>query len=110
MWRFAQQPEYEDGTSLPRHAQLFTAFYSFGTHALKRFVYGGIMESMREAWTDERLDDLNDRVGELSRRMDEGFREVREEISGLHRLILQVGGGIIAAQMAGFLGLAAALS
>jgi len=30
------------------------------------------MEAMREAWTDERLDDLNKRV-------DEGFRVVRED-------------------------------
>ena len=31
------------------------------------------MDSVREAWTDERLDDLNHRV-------DRGFREGREEI------------------------------
>lgn len=31
------------------------------------------MDSVREAWTDERLDDLNHRV-------DEGFREMRAEL------------------------------
>ena len=31
------------------------------------------MEAMREAWTDERLDDLTKRV-------DEGFRESREDL------------------------------
>ena len=86
------------------------------------------MESMREAWTDERLDDLNAKVDELSRRTDEGFREVRaeftairqefvavrreihQESASLQRLMIQLAGGIIAAQLAGFLGLAAALS
>jgi hypothetical protein len=58
---------------------------------------------MRDAWTDERLDDLNKRV-------DEGFREVREEIrtsetnarfdamnarfDAMQRTLLQVGGGL----------------
>jgi hypothetical protein len=34
------------------------------------------MEPVREAWTDERLDDLNHRV-------DEGFRDIREEMRAL---------------------------
>lgn len=38
------------------------------------------MDSMREAWTDERLDDLNGHVVELGRRMDAGFAEQREEL------------------------------
>jgi uncharacterized protein YPO0396 len=33
----------------------------------------------REAWTDERLDDLNGRVGRLENRMDTGFAEMRQE-------------------------------
>ena len=33
----------------------------------------------REAWTDERLDDLNGRVGRLETRMDAGFGEMRQE-------------------------------
>ena len=45
---------------------------------------------MRSTWTDSRLDDLN-------RRVDEGFREVRGEISALQRTIVGVGGGVIAA-------------
>jgi hypothetical protein len=83
------------------------------------------MPSMREAWTDERLDDLNDRVADMGRRMDEGFHrvhedfgslrtdvdakidslrgEMRSEIGGLHRLIIQVGGGMIVTMVAGFL-------
>jgi phage host-nuclease inhibitor protein Gam len=33
----------------------------------------------REAWTDERLDDLNGGVGRLETRMDAGFGETRQE-------------------------------
>jgi hypothetical protein len=33
----------------------------------------------REAWTDERLDELNLRVESIDRRMETGFAEVREE-------------------------------
>ena len=75
---------------------------------MKRLVYAGIiMEAMRESWTDGRLDDLNQRVGELSRRMDEGFHAqraeskaefvaMRAEIATLHRLMIQLSAGIIA--------------
>lgn len=96
---------------------------------MKCFVYAGkIVDAMREAWTDERLDDLNERVGELGRRMDEGFNRVHEdiraldakvdakidtridglrletraefaavraEIASLHRLMIQMTGGVI---------------
>lgn len=44
---------------------------------LQLSVYSGIMHVMaREAWTDERLDDLKEH-------MDEGFREVRADLHGL---------------------------
>jgi hypothetical protein len=33
----------------------------------------------REAWTDHRLDDLNGRVESIDRRMEAGFKEMREE-------------------------------
>jgi hypothetical protein len=87
------------------------------------------MGSMREAWTDERLDDLNDRVADMGRRMDEGFNRVHEDIRSLrtgvdtkieslrtdmdtkfmalHRLILQVGGGMIATLIVGILSVVA---
>jgi hypothetical protein len=58
-------------------------FYEAGTHVLKLFVYGGSMDAMRDAWTDERLDDLNGRVGDLGRRMDEGFNRVDAKIGAL---------------------------
>lgn len=41
------------------------------------------MQSMKDAWTDGRLDDLNDRVGDMGRRMDEGFNRVREDLQSL---------------------------
>jgi hypothetical protein len=70
------------------------------------------MEAMRNSWTDERLDDGFERVhtdiallrGELvALREDtrEEFKSIRDEMhrgfDGLHRILLQVGGGIIAA-------------
>ena len=63
----------------------------------------------REAWTDERLDDLNKKV-------DDGFRELREElrtmnghIIALHRTMLQLFGGMIATMLFGFLGVIATI-
>ncbi len=79
----------------------------------------------REAWTDERLDDLNKRV-------DDGFREMREEFRGVdgrldglrgemktgfdrvndqmlaqQRMLLQLFGGMFATMLVGFLGVIA---
>ncbi len=76
------------------------------------------METMRKDWSDARLDDLNDRVADMGRRMDEGFNrlhedlrslraETRAEIGSLHRLILQVAGGMFATFAIGFAGLIA---
>jgi hypothetical protein len=62
------------------------------------------MEAVRESWTDERLDRLNDkvddvgeRVDKLERRMDEGFRELRSELGALHRTMIQFAGVMVAA-------------
>ncbi len=41
----------------------------------------------REAWTDERLDDLNARVVRLEQRMDAGFAEMRAEFAALRQEI-----------------------
>lgn len=76
------------------------------------------MNAMRESWTDERLDDLNGRVGELSAQVDRGFAlahrdleshrvetrgefvsvrgEIKAGFEGIHRLIIQVGGVLVA--------------
>ena len=80
---------------------------------MKRIVYGANMSTMRETWTDERLD--------------EGFREMRAEVKelrresaafraemnarfdslqqSLQRTMVQVGGGLFATFAVGFLGL-----
>lgn len=66
------------------------------------------METMREKWTDERLDDLKDEVTTLRVEMRDEFRAVREEIGGLrgemhagfqalNRTMIQFGGLLIAA-------------
>ena len=91
---------------------------------------------MRESWTDERLDDLNGRVGDLTHRTDAGFERVDadlralrtetktefvalrgemnsrfervdERFDAMQRLILQVGGGMFATMLLGFLGVIA---
>ena len=58
------------------------------------------MDSVREAWTDERLDDLNRRVDGGFREMREEFRAVRGEMSAMYRTT-------IATMVTGFSGLAA---
>ena len=94
------------------------------------------METVRESWTDERLDDLKEGVGDLGRRMDAGFAESRMELrheaalirgemkeefqavdarfdamqgsfDALQRTIIQIGGGMAAAFCAALIGLIA---
>jgi hypothetical protein len=38
------------------------------------------METMRESWTDERLDDLKEQIVEQGRRTDLGFSQLRTEM------------------------------
>jgi hypothetical protein len=58
------------------------------------------MERARATWTDERLDDLSRRVESGFQRIDEDLRSLRVELGGridaLQRTMFQVGGGIIA--------------
>ncbi|HET8566250.1 MAG TPA: hypothetical protein VFL77_07230 [Solirubrobacterales bacterium] len=74
----------------------------------------------REAWTDERLDDLNERVGRLEMRMDAGFEEMRREFVAVrremtaqfaaqHRMMVQLLGGMFATMVIGFLGVVATI-
>jgi len=87
------------------------------------------METVRESWTDERLDDLKEGVSDLARRVDSGFAEGRIEMrheaasirkemkegfqaadarfDALQRTIIQVGGGMAAAFCAALIGLIA---
>jgi hypothetical protein len=70
------------------------------------------MQVVRDRWTDERLDDLNARMGEGFARLDQDMREVRSELAGMnerfeatHRLIIQVGAGLFGTMVIGFLSL-----
>lgn len=59
----------------------------------------------RIAWTDERLDDLANRMDAGFARVDADIRELRAEIGGLRLTLLRVGGGI----MIGLVGVIAAI-
>jgi hypothetical protein len=69
------------------------------------------MEGARATWTDERLDDLSRRVDDGFNRVDERLRgldaridaqgmEVSRRIDGLQRTTIQVGGGTIVTALA----------
>jgi hypothetical protein len=66
----------------------------------------------REAWTDERLDDLNAKVDRLDVRMEAGFAELRGEIRELTRSVQQITWslmGMMTLIFAGFLGVVATI-
>lgn len=63
------------------------------------------MEAVREKWTDERLDDMNQRMAEGFQRVDTDLRELRSDMKAMQRLIVQVGGGLFGTMMIGFLSL-----
>lgn len=55
-------------------------------------------------WNDGRLDDLSERVDRIETKMDAGFRQVHQDIQGIHarfdglqRTMMQIGGVVIAA-------------
>jgi hypothetical protein len=66
------------------------------------------MESMRSTWTDSRLDDfvlsvdrrfdsVDRRFDRLEERMEAGFDGLNTRFDSLQRIMMQIGGGIIAA-------------
>ncbi|HEX3733996.1 MAG TPA: hypothetical protein VHU86_02460 [Solirubrobacterales bacterium] len=59
------------------------------------------MQTMRESWTDERLDDLSSRMSDGFRRVDEDIRSLRGEVNArfdsLQRTMIQLGGAMIVA-------------
>ena len=98
----------------------FAEILELTRHALHRSVYApAIMERM--AWTDNRLQDRFDsidrRFDEVDRRfeqVDRRFDKVDAEIRALNvrfdalqRTMFQIGGGVIAALIAGFAGVIA---
>jgi hypothetical protein len=73
------------------------------------------METMRESWTDERLDDMRQEMkagfarvdGEMKvgfARVDRDIKDLRTEMNqrfdALNRTLLQIGGGVVAALIA----------
>jgi hypothetical protein len=64
-------------------------------HAYGFSFYAGAMKLMRSTWTDSRLDDLNNRVSELSSRVD-GLQHTM--VSGFLTLVVIM--------VSGFMGLA----
>lgn len=58
----------------------------------------------RESWTDPRLDDLNHRVDEGFKDMREEFRALRGEIAANQRTLVQMAAGIWITALVGFLG------
>jgi hypothetical protein len=69
------------------------------------------METMRESWTDARLDDMKQGMEAGFKRVDEDIRGLRSEMNqrfdALNRTLLQISGGVIATLIAGFMGLIA---
>ena len=74
----------------------------------------------REVWTDERLDDLNARVGRLENRIDVGFAEMRtefaavrtemkEEFRAIRTDLTHLTYSLIGTMLVGFLGTIAAI-
>jgi hypothetical protein len=55
------------------------------------------MEAMREAWTDERLGDLSERMDRGFDRVDADLRALNGRFDAFQRAMLQVGGGVIVA-------------
>jgi hypothetical protein len=47
------------------------------------------MEAMRSTWTDERLDDLNDRVKVMDVKMDAGFARLDSRIDKMNHTMIQ---------------------
>jgi hypothetical protein len=64
-----------------------------------------VIEHDAHGWTDERLDDLANRMDAGFARVDADIRELRAEIGGLRLTLLRVGGGI----MIGLVGVIAAV-
>lgn len=65
------------------------------------------MQTMRQAWTDERLDDLNHKVDEMNREMHAEFRAVRGEIKSLQVVMLGGFAAMFATMASGFIALLA---
>ena len=79
-------------------------------HKSHLFVYASLMEAMREEWTDERLDDLADRMDQGFERVDRDIRDLRGEMNNrfdsIQRSMMQAVVALSVGMLAGFGGLA----
>jgi hypothetical protein len=97
----------------------FTENFGSAQHPRALFCLNTIMRTMRESWTDERLDDgfdrvtadiamlrgevgslrreMHDQIGGLRLEMHDQIGDLREDFAALQRTLLQVGGGVIVA-------------
>ena len=57
------------------------------------------MERARATWTDERLDDLSRRMDQGFARNDADLRALGARIDALQRTMIQIGGGAIASTL-----------
>ncbi|HEV2791427.1 MAG TPA: hypothetical protein VGV69_09050 [Solirubrobacterales bacterium] len=64
------------------------------------------MQTMRESWTDERLDDLKENVNERFNRVDKRFDRVDADIRELRQTMVQGFFALVGVMLAGFLSLA----
>jgi hypothetical protein len=65
------------------------------------------MQTMRQAWTDERLDDLNHKVDEMNREMHAEFRSVRTEIKSMQTMMMGGFAAMFATMISGFIAILA---
>ncbi len=93
----------------------FSINFHFAHHPRASFCLTTIMQTMRESWTDERLDDGFDRVstdiqllreeigsvrqevGSVRQEMNGRFEHLEGRFDDLQRTLLRVGGGMIVA-------------
>ena len=68
-------------------------------HTYDLIPYAGAMEAMRSTWTDSRLDELNERVTEMDKRL-------TGQIDSLQHSMLQAFIGLVVIIATGFMGLA----
>jgi hypothetical protein len=91
-------------------AQYLTAPYPAYVSFWSALAHHGLIEQMRESWTDERLDDFRDEVNrrfskfehEVDRRFDKVDHElhrINDRLDSLYRGLYQVGAGIIVTQL-----------
>ncbi len=85
--------------------------------SLQTASYGTLVQTMRESWTDERLDDLKERIDErfdqvdlrfaqVEARVTEGLARVDADIRGLRRMMAQGFIALVGIMVTGFLSLA----